>query len=82
MSYFQSLLDQSEKTMKYILTADEVEMVHQKMEKMYIPNDRQKMEDHSGIDDLFDQFVDGLLPLDQFIDQAESILRKIRAENR
>ena len=82
LSYFQSLLDQSERTIKYILTTEEAELVHQKIEKLYIPNDQQRMEDQSEIDDLFDQFIDGALPLDHFIDQAESILRKIRAENR
>ena len=80
--YFQSLLARSEQTIKYILTCAELECVHQKMDSLYVPNDIHRAEDQSGLQNLFDQYVFGVLSLDQFISQADSTLRLIRHEFR
>ena len=81
LAQFQAILAEAESTLRYQLTEEEVNMMRERLSHVYIPSEIQRLEDRSGIDDLFTQFIEGALPLEQFIQSADSRLRLIRLEN-
>lgn len=79
---YQSKLDDREKTLKYLLTAEELERVHEKMACVYVPNDLCRAEDKSSLQTLFEQYLAGTLSLQMFIDKADATLRLVQMENK
>ncbi len=82
LAYFESLMERSEQTLKYLLTEEEVMLAHEKMALVYVPDDLHRAEEDSGIRAGFESFIDGAIPLDLFISQSDNALRLIRAESR
>ena len=81
LAKLQAVLAEAESTLRYLLTEEEVKMMRERLLHVYIPTEVQRLEDRSGIDDLFTQFIEGALPLEQFIQSADSRLRLVRLEN-
>ena len=82
LANFQAVLDEAETTLRYLLTKEEVAAMRKRAAYVYIPNEMQRLEDRSGIDELFGQYIQGALPLEQFIEDADSRLRLIRLESK
>jgi hypothetical protein len=82
LAYFQTVLAEAETTLRYLLTEEEVNIMRDRLAHVYIPTELQRLEDRGGIDELFGQYIQGALPLEQFIEDADSRLRLIRLESK
>ena len=82
LAHFQTVLAEAETTLRYLLTEEEVNIMRDRLAHVYIPTELQRLEDRGGIDELFGQYIQGALPLEQFIEDADSRLRLIRLESK
>ena len=82
LAYFQSLLENSERTTKYLLTTDEISKVQEKMRAVFFLNDLQRAENMGNIRELFGTYIDGAITLEMFISTADGILRLVQSESK
>lgn len=76
------ILQEAETLLRYSLTEEEIKRMHERVDALYIPTQLQATEDEAGgLFDLFSQYQEGAITLDQFISQADAKLALIRAEN-
>ncbi|NLD34871.1 MAG: hypothetical protein GX653_08185 [Clostridiales bacterium] len=75
-------LAEAETTLKYLMTADDMQRMRQRLDSVYIASEVQIAQDSNDIFSLYEQMASGALPLEQFIRQADDMLRKIELENR
>ena len=77
----KTTLAEAEIHLKYILNADDLASMRQRLAGVYIADEIQMAQDRDTVDALYNQLATGTLPLEQFIRQADDMLRKIELEN-
>lgn len=75
-------LAEAETRLQYRMTAEDIQRMRQRLARVYIADEIQTAQDNSNVYSLFNQMITGALPLEQFIRQADDMLRKIELENR
>ncbi len=78
---YQNVLKDAETTIRYLLTEDDIYLVRQIIDMVFIPTALNRLEDRADIYPAFNQLKEGTLSLDQFIKEADNKLRLVRLEN-